>query len=70
MGAIVIDANCAEGPVTSKLHTTVSGDFNSSVTTDSQVSIVMQGKPASSFTTHSAMRYLGACPAGSVPHDG
>lgn len=68
-GGIVIDADCAEGPVTSKLHMTVSGDFNSSYTTDGQASIMMQGKPASSFTTHVVTRYVGACPAGVTPQD-
>jgi hypothetical protein len=69
LGAYVIDADCAEGPVASKMHMTASGDFNSSYTTDSQVSIMMQGKPASSFTTHSITRWIGPCPAGATPDD-
>lgn len=69
LGAIVVDTDCAEGPVASKMHMTVSGDFNSAFTTDAQASITMQGKPATTFTTHSVTRYLGACPAGETPED-
>lgn len=69
LGAVVIDAECAEGPISSKMHMTASGDFNSSYTTDSQVSLIMQGRPASTFTTHSVSRYLGPCPAGAKADD-
>jgi hypothetical protein len=70
LGAIVIDAACAEGPVASKLHMTASGDFNSTYTTDSQASIIVQGQPPSNFTTHSVARWVGPCPAGATPDDG
>ena len=69
LGAIVVDADCAEGPVASKMHMTVSGDFNSSYTTDTQASIIMQGKPASTINTHSVSHWVGACPAGETPQD-
>ena len=69
LGAIVIDSECAEGPISSTLHMTASGDFNSTYTTDSQVSLAMQGKPASSFTTHTVSRWVGPCPAGATPDD-
>jgi hypothetical protein len=46
------------------MHTTISGDFDSSYTSDSQMTITLQGKPAQSFTLHAVTRYLGAvCPA-------
>ena len=69
LGAYVIDADCAEGPVASKLHLTASGDFSSSYVTDSQASISMQGRPATTFTTHTVTRYVGACPAGAATDD-
>ncbi len=69
LGAIVVDADCAEGPVSSKMHMTASGDFNSTYVADSQVSIVMQGRPASNFSTHSVSRWIGPCPAGAAPDD-
>lgn len=69
LGAIVIDAACAEGPVASKLHMTVGGDFNTTYTADSQASIIVQGQPASNFTTHSVSRWIGPCPAGATPDD-
>jgi hypothetical protein len=69
LGAIVIDAACAEGPIASKIHMTASGDFNSSYTTDGQVSLTMQGKPAQTMSTHSASHWVGACPAGTTPRD-
>jgi hypothetical protein len=62
-GDLVTDASCASGPVTSTIHMTVSGDFNSSYTSDSQMTITLQGKPPQSFTLHAVTRYLGACPA-------
>jgi len=68
-GGFVIDANCADGPVAMKMHMTASGDFNSTYTTDSQVSMTMQGKPATNFTTHTVARWLGPCPAGATPDD-
>lgn len=69
LGGFVIDANCAEGPVSSKLHMTVSGDFNAAYQTDSQAEIDMQGRPASSFASHSVSRWVGACPAGTGPDE-
>ena len=69
LGAFVIDADCAEGPVSSKMHMTASGDFNANFASDSQVSIVMQGRPASTFTTHTVSRWIGPCPAGAAPED-
>jgi hypothetical protein len=69
LGAFVVDADCAEGPVQSKMHMTASGDFKSTYTTDSQASIIVQGHPPSSFTTHSVARWIGPCPAGATPDD-
>jgi hypothetical protein len=69
LGAYVIDASCAEGPVASKLHMTASGDFDASYVTDGQASITMQGRPATTFTTHTQTRYLGPCPAGAAAED-
>jgi hypothetical protein len=62
-GALVTDANCASGPVSTTMHMTVSGDFNASYTSDSQMTITMQGKPPQTFTLHAVSRYLGDCPA-------
>ncbi len=69
LGAFVIDAACAEGPVATKVHTTISGDFNTSYTGDTQASIETQGHPASSFTTHAVSHWIGPCPAGMAPDD-
>lgn len=69
LGGYVIDTDCADGPVAMKMHMTANGDFNSTYTTDGQVSIITQGKPASTFTTHSVSRWVGPCPAGATPDD-
>ena len=69
LGGFAIDADCADGPVAMKMHMTASGDFNSTYTSDSQVSMTMQGKPATSFNTHSVARWIGPCPAGATPDD-
>jgi len=69
LGAFVIDAACAEGPVATKVHTTISGDLNTSYTDDTQASILTQGHPASTFTTHSVSHWIGPCPAGMSPDD-
>jgi hypothetical protein len=64
LGALVTDASCASGPVSSTMHMTISGDFNSSYTSDGQMTITMQGKPPQSFAMHAVTRYLGVCPPG------
>ena len=69
LGAYVIDAACAEGPVATTFHMTVSGDFNSGYTSDGQASISTPGRPTSSFTTHSVARWIGPCPPGETPQD-
>jgi hypothetical protein len=69
LGAFVIDAACAEGPVATRMHMTISGDFNTSYTSDTQASILTQGHPASTFTTHAVSHWIGPCPAGMAPDD-
>jgi hypothetical protein len=64
LGAIVIDASCGQNGVTSTMHMTFKGDFNSSVSGDSQVSMSMPGQPAHTFATHTESHYVGPCPAG------
>jgi len=63
-GALVTDASCVSGPVSSTMHMTISGDFDSSYTSDGQMTITLQGKPPQNYAMHSVTRYLGACPAG------
>jgi hypothetical protein len=65
-GSVVVDASCASGPVSTTMHVQVSGDYNTSYASDAQVTITMQGKPPQSFTSHSANRYVGDCPAGAA----
>ena len=66
-GAVEVSATCATGPVSSTLHETISGDFNASYASDSQLTITLQGQPPHTLTTHVAMRYVGACPPAPPP---
>jgi hypothetical protein len=69
-GELTTDAACASGPVTSTAHMTISGDFNSSYTSDAQVTVTIAGKPPQSFTTHAVTTYVGACPAANAADNG
>jgi hypothetical protein len=69
LGGYVIDAACAEGPVSTTLHMSVSGDFTNTYTSDAQASISTQGRPTSTFSTHSVAHWVGPCPAGMTPDD-
>jgi hypothetical protein len=69
-GRVLIDAACAEGPISTTLHVTMSGDFNASYATDSEMSLTLQGHPPQRFVTHAEARYLGAdCPPGDAGAD-
>jgi hypothetical protein len=69
LGAYVIDVACAEGPVSTTVHMTVSGDFTNTYVSDAQASISTQGRPTSTFSTHSVATWIGTCPAGVTPND-
>ncbi|HEX3919072.1 MAG TPA: DUF3617 family protein [Caulobacteraceae bacterium] len=69
-GELTTDATCASGQVTSTAHMTISGDFNSSYTSDAQVTVTIAGKPPQSFTSHAVTTYVGACPAGNAADNG
>lgn len=64
MGGIVIDATCGQNGMVSTMHMSVHGDYNASITGDSQVSLAMPGQPTRSFTTHTESHYVGPCPPG------
>ena len=64
LGGIVIDATCGQNGMVSTMHMSVHGDYNASITGDSQVSLAMPGQPTRSFTTHTESHYVGPCPPG------
>jgi hypothetical protein len=70
-GELTTDATCASGQVTSTAHMTISGDFNSSYTSDAQVTMTIAGKPPQSFSTHAVTTYVSAdCPATNAADNG
>ncbi|HEY1752203.1 MAG TPA: hypothetical protein VGG29_13155 [Caulobacteraceae bacterium] len=69
LGAIVLDGACKSGPVSSTMHVTISGDFDSHYVTDGAATITMEGRPPTSFATHTEAKYLGPCPPGVKPED-
>jgi hypothetical protein len=63
-GGLTVDARCGKGPVSSSLHMTAQGDFNSAYSTDTEMSFTLRPGAAPHVTrTHMDYRYLGPCPA-------
>lgn len=63
-GGVSVDAQCGKGLVSSSLHITAQGDFQSAYTTDMQLSFTLApGQPAHVTHTRMEYRYLGPCPA-------
>ncbi|MFI4975665.1 MAG: DUF3617 domain-containing protein [Caulobacterales bacterium] len=63
LGAISIDASCQMHGVSSQMHATASGDFNSDFTTDTEGSFSIGGRPAQTISSHAEHRYIGPCAA-------
>ena len=69
-GNVVMDAECAYGPMHMAMHMEAKGDFNSHYTVDSVVKMKMAAdRPEETHATHGEGRYLGPCPAGETPED-
>ncbi len=63
-GGFVVDGDCPANGVSAKLHMAGEGNFKTSFTTDTTMSMSGGGGPAMSLSNHSVWTYLGACPAG------
>jgi hypothetical protein len=63
-GGFVVDGDCPANGVSAKLHMAGEGDFKTSFTTDTTMSMSGGGGPAMSLSNHSVWTYVGACPAG------
>jgi hypothetical protein len=63
-GGFVIDGDCPANGVSAKLHMAGEGDFKTSFTTDSSMSMSGAGGPPMTLSNHSVWTYVGACPAG------
>ena len=63
-GVILVDMDCRsqDGSSTS-LHTSVSGDFQTSYVIDSKSSMGVKGVQPEVSTSHEAYRFLGPCPS-------
>jgi len=64
LGAVVFDISCAEGPISSSIHSTVTGDFGSSYSSDTVATITVQGQPPHTSNTHTEAHYVGPCTPG------
>jgi hypothetical protein len=62
-GGFVVDGDCPANGVSAKLHMAGEGDFKTSFTTDTSMSMSGGGGPAMSMSNHSVWTYAGACPA-------
>ncbi len=63
-GGFVVDGDCPANGVSAKLHMAGEGDFKTSFTTDTTMSMSGGGGPPMSLSNHSVWTYVGACPAG------
>jgi hypothetical protein len=63
-GGFVIDADCPNNGVSAKLHMAGEGDFRTSFTTDTAMSMSGAGGPPMTMSNHSVWTYVGACPTG------
>jgi len=66
-GAIVMDAVCSKGVISSALHATSRGDFTTSYEGDTTMTMTIAGHASHGATRHVVGRYLGACPAAMTP---
>jgi hypothetical protein len=64
-----LEATCKMGAMTSKSKSTITGDFNSSVTVQVTSLISTGGGPAKESKTTMESRYIGPCQAGQKPGD-
>jgi hypothetical protein len=59
---VAIDATCGEHGISSTMHMTAQGDFNSAYATDIQTTIALRpGMPPQVIKAHTDYRYVGAC---------
>jgi hypothetical protein len=61
--SIVVDIACTQGPNSSSLHTTITGDLDTSYVIDSKTSMGAGAGPPEVHTTHWAYRFIGPCPS-------
>ena len=69
LGGYVIDAACGSQELSSTMHVTVSGDFNSAYSGDTDATMTVKGQAPVVIKTHTVGRYIGPCPAGGADGD-
>lgn len=67
LGGIVMNMTCGTPQYTMTAHATASGDFNSHMTSDVEMSMAVQGKPPFKSKVHTEATYLGPCDPGQKP---
>ena len=61
-GGLTIDSECGRGGVSSKMHMSATGDFQSAYSTDVRMAITLRpGEPPHMVNTKMNFRYVGAC---------
>jgi hypothetical protein len=62
MGGLTIDSECGQHGVSSKMHMSATGDFQSAYSTEVQMAITLRpGEPPHMVNTKMDFRYVGAC---------
>jgi hypothetical protein len=69
LGAVTMDMNCATPDFTMVMHSTVTGDFQSSMSSDAVMTMSMKGSPPKTSKMHSEAHYVGPCAPGQTPDD-
>jgi hypothetical protein len=68
-GGFAMDMSCGGEGYTMVAHSEMSGDFQSHMTGDMNMTMTMQGQPPRTIHQHSDMQYVGDCAPGQVPDD-
>jgi hypothetical protein len=69
LGAITMDMNCATPDFNMVMHSTVTGDFQNTMSSDAVMTMSMKGSPAKTSKMHSEAHYVGPCAPGQTPDD-
>jgi hypothetical protein len=69
LGAIVMDMTCGASGLTMTSHTVATGDFQTTMTSDSKMTLSAGRMATRTLTFHSEAHWVGPCPAGQRASD-
>jgi hypothetical protein len=69
LGAYVMDMDCKTPDFSMTAHSTVTGDFQTHASGDSNMTMTMAGKPTQTIKMHTEETWVGPCAPGQAPID-